>query len=122
LRRVRSVMEASRCSFLGTRLNRFRPRREGDEAQPPCADFTSVAVKLIGRLVGDAAAARIDNDHRPRARVGQHGRTRMAMAEETRKKLTAGSTATLTTGLFKRGFRTTLIPGIHRLKPAPPAI
>src|SRR5437588_5269272 len=42
----------------------------------------------------------------------------MAMAESTRNKLLAAvSTATLTTVLFKRGFRNTFIQGIHRINP-----
>jgi regulator of RNase E activity RraA len=50
------------------------------------------------------------------------GGTRMSMAEGTRKKLAAVSTATLTTVLFKRGFRNTFIQGIHRINPAAPAM
>jgi regulator of RNase E activity RraA len=46
----------------------------------------------------------------------------MSMAEGTRKKLAAVSTATLTTVLFKRGFRNTFIQGIHRINPAAPAM
>ncbi len=38
-----------------------------------------------------------------------------AMKAETRAKLQAVSTATLTTVLFKRGFRNTFIQGIHRI-------
>jgi regulator of RNase E activity RraA len=41
----------------------------------------------------------------------------MALAESTRTKLAAVSTATLTTVLFKRGFRNTFIQGIHRINP-----
>ncbi|CAN5433978.1 ribonuclease activity regulator RraA [soil metagenome] len=37
--------------------------------------------------------------------------------EETRAKLLTVSTATLTTVLFKRGFRNTFIPGVHPLNP-----
>jgi regulator of RNase E activity RraA len=45
----------------------------------------------------------------------------MAMAESTRNKLLAAvSTATLTTVLFKRGFRNTFIQGIHRINPGAP--
>ena len=42
------------------------------------------------------------------------------MLDGTRSKLAAVSTATLTTVLFKRGFRNTFIRGIHRLNPAAP--
>src|SRR5262249_2009631 len=38
-------------------------------------------------------------------------------SEKSRAKLGAVSTATLTTVLFKRGFRNTFIQGIHRLNP-----
>ena len=41
------------------------------------------------------------------------------MNEGTREKLSAVSTATLTTVLFKRGFRNTFIQGIHRINPGP---
>src|SRR4030081_98326 len=46
----------------------------------------------------------------------------MSMAESTRSKLVEISTATLTTVLFKRGFRNTFIQGIHRLNPGAPAL
>jgi regulator of RNase E activity RraA len=47
----------------------------------------------------------------------------MSLSESTRSKLAAVSTATLTTVLFKRGFRNTFIQGIHRLNPtAPPMV
>jgi hypothetical protein len=46
----------------------------------------------------------------------------MSMNETTRHKLAAVSTATLTTVLFKRGFRNTFIQGIHRINPAAPAM
>src|SRR5215207_9273658 len=41
------------------------------------------------------------------------------MLEATREKLSAVSTATLTTVLFKRGFRNTFIQGIRRINPGP---
>jgi regulator of RNase E activity RraA len=43
-----------------------------------------------------------------------------SLGEVSRTKLAAVSTATLTTVLFKRGFRNTFIQGIHRLNPAAP--
>src|SRR6516165_4282333 len=46
----------------------------------------------------------------------------MPLSEKSREKLTAVSTATLTTVLFKRGFRNTFIQGIHRLNPGGPAM
>ena len=46
----------------------------------------------------------------------------MSMAESTRSKLVEVSTATLTTVLFKRGFRNTFIQGIHRINPDGPAM
>jgi regulator of RNase E activity RraA len=46
----------------------------------------------------------------------------MALAEGTRAKLAAVSTATLTTVLFKRGFRNTFIQGIHRINPGGPSM
>ena len=46
----------------------------------------------------------------------------MALSERAREKLAAVSTATLTTVLFKRGFRNTFIQGIHRLNPNAPAM
>ena len=46
----------------------------------------------------------------------------MSLSAKSREKLTAVSTATLTTVLFKRGFRNTFIQGIHRLNPAAPAM
>ena len=46
----------------------------------------------------------------------------MSLSEKRRDKLTAVSTATLTTVLFKRGFRNTFIQGIHRLNPGGPAM
>jgi len=45
---------------------------------------------------------------------------RKSMREETKSKLAAISTATLTTVLFKRGLRNTFIAGIHRINPAEP--
>ena len=42
------------------------------------------------------------------------------MREDTRDKLKAVSTATLTTVLFKRGFRNAYIQGIHRINPDGP--
>ena len=42
------------------------------------------------------------------------------MREDTREKLKAVSTATLTTVLFKRGFRNAYIQGIHRINPDGP--
>src|SRR5215467_614801 len=44
------------------------------------------------------------------------------MREDTKAKLAAVSTATLTTVLFKRGLRNTFICGIHPLNPAAPAM
>jgi regulator of RNase E activity RraA len=44
----------------------------------------------------------------------------MRMRESTREKLAAVSTATLTTVLFKRGFRNTFIQGIHLINPDAP--
>jgi regulator of RNase E activity RraA len=46
----------------------------------------------------------------------------MSLSDSTRSKLSAVSTATLTTVLFKRGFRNTFIQGIHRINPAAPAM
>ena len=46
----------------------------------------------------------------------------MSLSERARAKLAAVSTATLTTVLFKRGFRNTFIQGIHRLNPGAPAM
>ena len=46
----------------------------------------------------------------------------MSLSESARDKLKAVSTATLTTVLFKRGFRNTFIQGIHRLNPGAPAM
>src|SRR3982074_1341797 len=46
----------------------------------------------------------------------------MSMAESTRSKLVEVSTATLTTVLFKRGFRNTFIQGIHRINPDGPTM
>src|SRR5712675_2473267 len=46
----------------------------------------------------------------------------MPVSEKSRAKLSAVSTATLTTVLFKRGFRNTFIAGIHRLNPHAPAM
>ena len=46
----------------------------------------------------------------------------MSLSAKSREKLTAVSTATLTTVLFKRGFRNTFIQGIHRLNPGGPAM
>jgi len=45
-----------------------------------------------------------------------------ALADQTRERLSAVSTATLTTVLFKRGFRNTYIQGIHRINPDAPAM
>lgn len=42
------------------------------------------------------------------------------MLDSSRDKLKAISTATLTTALFKRGFRNTFIAGIHRINPGAP--
>jgi regulator of RNase E activity RraA len=44
------------------------------------------------------------------------------LAAETRRLLTQASTATLTTQLFKRGFRNTFIQRVHRLTPAAPVM
>jgi regulator of RNase E activity RraA len=46
----------------------------------------------------------------------------MSLTEKSRAKLTAVSTATLTTVLFKRGFRNSFIQGIHRLNRGGPAM
>src|SRR5260370_19870336 len=46
----------------------------------------------------------------------------MSLSAKSREKLTAVSTATLTTVLFKRGFRNTFIHGIHRPNPGGPAM
>ena len=46
----------------------------------------------------------------------------MSLSESSRAKLTAVSTATLTTVLFKRGFRNTFIQDIHRMNPGGPAM
>lgn len=46
----------------------------------------------------------------------------MPLSEKSRDKLAAVSTATLTTVLFKRGFRNTFIAGIHRINPGAPAM
>jgi regulator of RNase E activity RraA len=46
----------------------------------------------------------------------------MSLSARAREMLQAVSTATLTTVLFKRGFRNTFIQGIHRLNPAAPAM
>lgn len=47
----------------------------------------------------------------------------MHMLDSTREMLSAASTATLTTVLFKRGFRNTFIQGIHRINvDAPPMV
>src|SRR5262245_31045991 len=46
----------------------------------------------------------------------------MSLSAKSRAKLAAVSTATLTTVLFKRGFRNTFIQGIHRLNPGGPAM
>ena len=42
------------------------------------------------------------------------------MLDSSRDKLKTISTATLTTALFKRGFRNTFIAGIHRINPGAP--
>jgi regulator of RNase E activity RraA len=44
----------------------------------------------------------------------------MAFAETTRSRLTAVSTATLTTVLFKRGFRNTFMQGVRAINPNAP--
>src|ERR1700730_8854535 len=46
----------------------------------------------------------------------------MSLSAKSREKLTAVSTATLTTVLFKRGFRNTFIQGVNRLSPGGPAM
>ena len=43
------------------------------------------------------------------------------MNPDTRRKLAEVCTATLTTVLFKRGFRNTFLQGLRPLKPAAPA-
>src|SRR5215831_4311505 len=65
-------------------------------------------------------ATRIDNLPGGRKRPLEKG-VAMSLSEKSREKLTAVSTATLTTVLFKRGFRNTFIQGIHRLNPGGPA-
>jgi regulator of RNase E activity RraA len=50
------------------------------------------------------------------------GESAMSLSDSARKKLAAVSTATLTTVLFKHGFRNTFIQGIHRLNPDAPAM
>ena len=46
-----------------------------------------------------------------------------ALPDQIRERLSAVSTATLTTVLFKRGFRNCFIQGIHRINPdAPPMV
>src|SRR5262249_20989988 len=64
---------------------------------------------------------RIDTPPQGRKRHWQKGAA-MPLSEKSREKLTAVSTATLTTVLFKRGFRNTFIQGIHRLNPGGPAM
>jgi regulator of RNase E activity RraA len=44
------------------------------------------------------------------------------MLDSSRDKFNAISTATLTTALFKRGFRNTFIAGIHRINPGAPRL
>jgi regulator of RNase E activity RraA len=44
------------------------------------------------------------------------------LADETRRLLARASTATLTTQLFKRGFRNTFIQGVRRLTPGAPVM
>jgi regulator of RNase E activity RraA len=46
----------------------------------------------------------------------------MSLSEKARTRLAAVSSATLTTVLFKRGFRNTFISGIYRLNPGAPAM
>ena len=47
----------------------------------------------------------------------------MAISEETRTRLAACSSATLSTQLFKRGLRNQLLQGVSRLTPkAPPMV
>src|SRR5262249_14375556 len=46
----------------------------------------------------------------------------MSLSEKSREKLTAVSTATLTTVLFKRGFRNSFTHGYQRLNPGGPAM
>jgi regulator of RNase E activity RraA len=46
----------------------------------------------------------------------------MSLSQSARDKLKAVSTATLTTVLFKRGFRNTFVQGIHRLSADAPAM
>jgi regulator of RNase E activity RraA len=45
-----------------------------------------------------------------------------SLADETRRLLARASTATLTTQLFKRGFRNTFIQGVRRLTPGAPVM
>src|SRR5262249_23327994 len=66
-------------------------------------------------------ATRIDNPSPGRKRHWKKGAA-MPLSEKNRERLTAVSTATLTTVLFKRGFRNTFIQGIHRLNPGGPAM
>src|SRR5262245_59991223 len=57
-----------------------------------------------------------------RSHVVRHGRSAMSLSQSARDKLAAVSTATLTTVLFKHGFRNTFIQGIHRLNADAPAM
>lgn len=53
------------------------------------------------------------------ALAADHPEALLSLSETARTKLAAVSTATLTTVLFKRGFRNTFIQGIHRINPGP---
>src|SRR5262245_51739147 len=72
-------------------------------------------------------ATRIDNPPGGRKRPLEKGvamspSEKRSLSDKSREKLAAVSTATLTTALFKRGFRNTFIQGIHRLNPGGPAM
>src|SRR6516162_6840146 len=72
-------------------------------------------------------ATRIDNpsggSKRPLEKgVAMSPSEKRSLSDKSREQLTAVSTATLTTVLFKRGFRNTFIQGIHRLNPGGPAM
>ena len=41
------------------------------------------------------------------------------LSEDTKRLLELTTTATLTTQLFKRGFRNTFVQGVRRLQPCP---
>src|SRR5262249_20214666 len=63
-------------------------------------------------------ATRIDNPPGGRKRPLEKG-VAMSLSEKSRDRLTAVSTATLPTVLFKRGFRNTFIQGIPQIARRP---